>query len=98
MSSTQIQLLYIRFKEGWEDVRSGRPNRPNTDENIEPVKKMSLFVIEVGYDVGISFGLWKAIFTDVLSMRRASADCSKIAKFWAETALHGYRSGYIADV
>ena len=45
------------------------------DENIEAVKKMifdnrRITIREVADDVGISFDLWQAIFTDVLGMKR----------------------------
>ena len=51
-------------------------------KNIEAVKKMiwdnrRVIIREGADDVGISFGLCQAIFTDVLG----SKDCSKIAKF-----------------
>ena len=62
MSRPQVQLWYIRFKEGREDVnddaRSGRPSMSITDEHIEAVKKMVLDnrrIREVAVNVGISF-------------------------------------------
>ena len=86
----QVQLWYNRFKEGREDVnddvRLGRPSTSTIDENIEAVKKMMLdnrriTIREVANDVAISFGSCQSIFTDVLGMKRAAEDCSKIAKF-----------------
>ena len=82
MSRTQVQMWYKRFKEGREDVnddaRPGRPSTSTTDENIGAVKKMILHnnritLREVVDHVGISFGSCQAIFTDVLSMKRAAA-------------------------
>ena len=82
MSRTQVQLRYTRFKEGREDVnddaRPGRTSTSKTDENIETVKEMILnnhrITIKEGADeVGISFGLCQAIFTDVLGMKTAAA-------------------------
>ena len=82
MSRKQVQLLYNRFKEGWEDVndnaRTGRPSTWITDENIEAMKKMILdnrriTIKEVADDVGISFRSCQAIFTDVLGLKRAAA-------------------------
>ena len=81
-SITQVQLWYNRFKEDREDVNDdGRPGRPNMStikENIEAVKKMILdnrrnTIRELADDVGISFGSWQAIFTDVLGMKRVAA-------------------------
>ena len=65
MSRTQVQLWYKRFKEGREN------------ENIEAVKKLSLdnrqiTIREVADDVGISFGLCRAIFMNVFGMKHAS--------------------------
>ena len=82
MSRTQVQMWYKRFKEGREDVnddaRPGRPSTSTTDENIGAVKKMILHnnritLREVVDHVGISFGSGQAIFTYVLSMKRAAA-------------------------
>ena len=88
MSRTQVQMWYNRFKEGQEDVNDGaRPSRPSTsttDEDIETAKKMILdnrriTIREVAYDVGISFGICQAIFTNVLGMtvrqRRLFQNC-----------------------
>ena len=81
-SRTQVQLWCNRFKESREDLnddaRPGRPSTSATDENIEAVKKMILdnrriTIREVIDDVGISFVLCQAIFTDVLGVKRASA-------------------------
>ena len=75
-------MWYSRFKEGREDVnddsRPGRPRTSTTNENIEAVQKMILdnrriTIKEVADDVGISFGLCQAIFTDVLGIKRAAA-------------------------
>ena len=49
-----------------------------TDENIETVKKMILdnrriTIREVADNVGISFGSFQRIFTDILGMKRAAA-------------------------
>ena len=77
MSTTQVQLWYNLFKEGREDVndntRRGRLSTSITDENIEAVKKIildnpRLTIRQVADDVGISFGLNQAIFTNVLAM------------------------------
>ena len=98
ISRTQVQLLYNRFKAGLKDVNDGaRPSRPSTsttDEIIEAVQTMILntsriTIREVADDVGISFGSLQAIFTDVLGTKRAAA---MIAKFWAKTTSHGYRT------
>ena len=76
MSTTQLQLLYNRFKVGQDDVsnaaRPGRPSTSTTDANYGAVKKMILdnrqiTIREVTDDVGISFGSCQAIFTDVLN-------------------------------
>ena len=76
MSRTQVQL------EGRENVtenaRPGRPITSTSDENIEAVKKIILdnyriTIREVAANVGISFGLCQAIFTDVLGMKRVAA-------------------------
>ena len=76
MSRAQVQLWYNRFKESREDVndnhRPGRSSTSTTDENVKAVKKMILdsrriTIQEVADDVGISFGLCQAIFTDVLA-------------------------------
>ena len=55
-SRTQVQLLYNRFKENREDVKS----ISTANENIEAVKKMILdnrriTLREIAYDVAISF-------------------------------------------
>ena len=72
------QLLYIRFKEGREDVnddaRPGHPIASITDENFETVKKMILnnhgiTITEVADYVGMSFGLCQEVFTDVLGIK-----------------------------
>ena len=60
------------------DVRPGRPSMSTTDENIVAVKKMifhnrRITIREVADDIGISFGLCQAIFTDVLGMKREAA-------------------------
>ena len=83
MSRTQVQLSYNRFKEGREDsnedARPGRTHTSTTDESIEAVKKMILVnrrittIRVIADDVGISFGLCRAIFTDVLDMKSAAA-------------------------
>ena len=70
MSRTQVQLLYNRLNEGREDI--------NNNENIEAIKKMILdnrriTIREVADDDDISFGSCQAIFTDVLSMKHATA-------------------------
>ena len=54
---------------------------------------------EVADDVGISFGSRKAIFTDILGMKRATANIvKKIATFWAKTTSQGHRLGDVEDV
>ena len=82
MSRTQVQLWYNCFKQGLEDVNlnagSGRPSASATDENIEAVNEIILnnrriTIREFADDVGISFSTCQAIFTDVLSMKRAAA-------------------------
>ena len=82
MSRTQVQLQYNRFKEGQKDVnenaRPGRKSTSTTDEHIEAMKKLILdnrriTIREFADDVGISFGSCRAIFTDVLGMKRAAA-------------------------
>ena len=60
-----------------DDARLGRTSTSTTDENIEAVKKMILddrriTIREVADDVGISFGSYKAFFTDVLGLKRAA--------------------------
>ena len=104
---TQVQLCYSRFKEDREDVnaiddaRLGRTS--TTNENIEAVRKMILdncpiTIREVADDVGISFGSCQAIFYGCFRDGRCgSEDCSKIAKFWAITMLHGHSSGDVDD-
>ena len=53
-------------------------------------------IIEVADDVGILFDSSQAIFTNVLGMKRAAAKIVlKIAKFWAQTTLHGHGLGYV---
>ena len=42
MSTTQVQLWYNRFKEGWEDVNNDAHLGHPTDENIEAKEKMNL--------------------------------------------------------
>ena len=65
----------------------GRPNTSITHENIKAVKKMILdnrriTIKEVADDVGISFASRQAIFTNVLSMKRAPAQVvSKLLNF-----------------
>ena len=63
MSRTQVQLLYKRFKEGWENInydgRSSRLSTSTIDENIASVKKMNLnnrriTIREIADDVDIS--------------------------------------------
>ena len=82
---------YNPFKEGQVDVNDddhpGRPSTLTSDENIEAVTKMILdnrriTIREIAGDVGISFGSSQAIFTDVLSMKRAAAKIvSKLLNF-----------------
>ena len=91
MNRTQIQLQNNRFKYDPEDVnddvRLGRPNTSTTDENIETSKTLILdnhriTIREVADEVGISFGLCQAIFTDVLDMKHAAAKIvSKLLNF-----------------
>ena len=80
MSRTQIQFWYNRFKESRENINHiacpGRPSTSTTIENIEAVRKMILDNTEsllerllMLFVVGISFGSWQAIFTDVLDMK-----------------------------
>ena len=75
-------MQYNRFKEDREDINDvtcpRRLSTSTTDENVELAKKMILdnrriTIREVANDVGISFGSCKAIFTDVLGMKRAAA-------------------------
>ena len=78
-TTISIQLRYNRFKEGREDVNDWSPEHVNNrNENIEAVKKMILdnsriTIRKVADNVGISFGSSQTTFTDVLSMKRASA-------------------------
>ena len=93
MRRTQVQLWYNRFKEGREDVNNDA--RSTTDESIEAVKKMILdnrriTIREVAYDVGISYGLCQANFTDVLGTKLAAKIVSKLS--------HGHPSGDADDV
>ena len=82
-SRTQVQFWYKRFKK----CDTGCPSTSVTDKNIEAVKKIILdkrriFIRKVADDVGRSFGLCQAIFTDILGHEMCgSEDCSKIAKF-----------------
>ena len=74
-SRTQVQLLYNRFKENREDVKS----ISTANENIEAVKKITLdnreiTIREVADDVGISFGSCQENFTDLLGMKREAAN------------------------
>ena len=65
MSKTQVQLWCKRFKEGREDVNNdARPGRPST---ILDNRQITI------REVGILFGSWQAIFTDVLGIKRAAA-------------------------
>ena len=75
-------MQYNRFKEGREDVNDdvplSRTSTSITDENIEAVKTIisnnrRITIKEVADDVGISFGSWQAIFTDILGMKREAA-------------------------
>ena len=75
-------MWYNRFKEDREDVNDnagpGHPSTSTADENIEAVKKMILnnhriTIREVADDVCISFGSCQATFTNVLVMKRATA-------------------------
>ena len=86
MSRTQVQLWYNRFREDREnvsdDARPGCLSTSTTDKNIEIVKKMILdnhriTTREVADNIGISFGSWQAIFTDVLGVlqRRFFQNC-----------------------
>ena len=85
VSRSQVQLWYYRFKEGREDVNDACPSRPNTsitDENIEAGTKIILsnrriIIRVVADDVGILFGSCQAIFTDILSIKRAAAKIVK---------------------
>ena len=82
MSRTQVQLWYNRFKQGREgvndDAGTGRPSTSTIDENIKAVKNMILdnrriTIRELTDDLGISFGICQAIFTEVLGMKRVAA-------------------------
>ena len=58
-------------------VLVGSPSTSKTNENIEAVKTMILktrriTIKKVADDVGISFGSWQSIFTDVLGVKRAA--------------------------
>ena len=69
MSRTQVQLWCKRFKEGQEDVNNdARPGRPTTI-----LDNHQITIREVTDNVGILFGSWQAIFTDVLGIKRAAA-------------------------
>ena len=63
-----------RLKEDVNDnAHPGRPSMSTTNESIEAVKKMILdnrriIIKEVADDVGISFGSYSAILTDILGM------------------------------
>ena len=70
MSRTQVQLWYNRFKEGREEVN---------DDNLD---NRRIAIREVANDVSLSFGACRAIFTNVLDMKRVAVKIgSKIAKF-----------------
>ena len=82
MSRTQVQLLYNQFKkgreEGRDDTHPGRLRTSTTDKNFEAVKKMILdnsriTIREVADDVDKSFSSSRAIFMDVLVMKRAAS-------------------------
>ena len=90
MSKTQVQLWFNRFKKGREDVNDdglpGCPRTSTTDENIEAVKKIILdnrriTIREVADDVGISFGSYQVIFTDVLGLGTAAKIVPKMLYF-----------------
>ena len=82
MSRTQVQLLYKRFKQGQEDIIDdacpGLLSTSTTDEHIEAAKKMILNDRRIpnrddAGNIKISFNSCQAIFTDVLSIKRAAA-------------------------
>ena len=73
-------LIYMRFKEGREDVNADAPSgflsMLTLDENNEAVKTLDnrrLTNREVADNVDISFGSCQAIFTNVLCKKRAAA-------------------------
>ena len=82
MNRTEVQLWYNRFKAGRKDVNGdlcpSRPTISSNDENIETVKKIILdnhriTIREFTDNNGVTFGSYKAIFTDVLYMKHAAA-------------------------
>ena len=82
MSKHKFNCGVTALRKGRGDVTDNalpvRPSVFTTDEHIEAVKKMILnnrriTIREVADDVGILFGLCKAIFTDVLGMKRSAA-------------------------
>ena len=105
MSRTQVQLWYNRFKEGLEDVnndaRSGRQRTSTTEENIEAVNRMIIvetLLRRFSIDVGISFGSCKAIFTDILGMKRAAEEIfTNLLNFVTKTTSHRHRLGDVDD-
>ena len=80
MSRAQVQFRYNRFNEHREDVNDearGRPSSSTTDDNIKAVKKIILenrriTIGEVADNVSISFGLYQALFTEFLVMKRVA--------------------------
>ena len=72
------------------DAYSGRPSTSTTDENIGAVKKIILTIRSVAVDVGLSFGSWQRIFTNILAMKHATAKI--VPKFWAKTTYHEHHS------
>ena len=76
-----------------------------TDKSIEALKKMFsdnrwITIREVADDIGMSFGLCQAIFTDVLGMKLAAPKIvPKLLNFEKKkTTSHGHRSGDVDNV
>ena len=73
--------------QGWLWPFPGRLSTSTTVENIKAVKKMILYyrritIRMVADDVGISLGIYQAIFTDVLCMKCVAAKIvSKLLNF-----------------
>ena len=82
LSNKNVYKWYKLFQEGRENVedepRPGRPSMSTTDENVEAVKEIVLknrrITIREVADVGISVGSCHDILSDVLGMRRVSAE------------------------
>ena len=82
VSQKGVYKLYKLFTEGQEEVnddaRPGRPSTSTTNEKTEAVKKIvmehrRITIIEAAEDVGISVGSCRAIFSDILGLKRVAA-------------------------